>query len=135
MEEENKKLLIRGVVIGGIIGSVVIATSSKSKVCDRMTDCYKTTADFFKFLNESRSEIVDQMKAASGKVTKVIDDTNHDLKAISGNIKHLKNSSAQMIHVAQDTKDQLVTMFEGAKRKYEPETVTENLEEDVQKVR
>ncbi|WNF36770.1 hypothetical protein RJD24_20625 [Bacillaceae bacterium IKA-2] len=129
MEEENKKLLIRSVIIGGIIGSVVIAASSKSKVSGCMTTCSKTTADFFKFLNENRSGIIDQMKAASSKVTKAIDDTNSDLKAISGNIKKLKTSSAEVIQVAQDTKDQLMTMFESTKKKNDAEIITENIEE------
>lgn len=130
MEKENKKLLIRGVVIGGVIGTVVIAASSKSKVSGCITNCYKTTADFFKFLNQNRSGIVDQMKVVSDKMTKAIDDTNQELKAISGNIKHLKTSSSQMIQAGRDTKEKLVKMFEKTKQKCDDETLTELLEEE-----
>lgn len=129
MEEAKKKLLIRGVIIAGIVGSVVGVASSKSKISDCITTYCKTTTDFIKFLNENRSEIIEQVKATSDKVTNAIDVTNHDLKAISENIKHLKKSSSEMIHTVQNTKDQLVTMFESTKQKYQVETIIQNLEE------
>ncbi|RXJ00326.1 hypothetical protein DS745_12405 [Anaerobacillus alkaliphilus] len=119
MEESRKKLIIRSAVIGGVVGSIVVALRSKKNLSSCINSCYEKTTDILKFVNENRSEIIDQLKTTSDKVTRAIDDTNNDLKALSSNIKHLKDSSAQMILTVQDTKDHLVTMYETCKQKYE----------------
>ncbi|MCT8136825.1 hypothetical protein H1D32_03065 [Anaerobacillus sp. CMMVII] len=119
MDENKKKLLIRSVVIGGIVGSLAVAFKSKAKVCTCVTNCYEKTTEVLKFVNENRTEIIEQLKTTSDKVTKTIDETNHDLKAITENIKHLKDSSSQMISTVQETKDHLVTMYETCREKFD----------------
>lgn len=129
MEEQKKKLLIRGAVIGGIIGGAAIALNSKSKVCPCLTKMYTTTTDVLKFLNENRTEIIEQLKTTSEKFTKVVDETNQDLKALTENIKHLKESSSEMVTTVQETKDQLVNMYETCKQKFDEENITQILDE------
>lgn len=129
MEEAKKKLLVRSMIIGGIIGSVVVASRSNCNMNSCVKSCYKSTTDFLKFMNENRDEIISQIKNTSDKVTKSIDETNHDLKNISENIKKLKTSSSQMITTVQKTKDELLNMYESCKLKYDTEALIENLDE------
>ncbi len=131
MEEQTKKMLIRGAIIGGVVGGAVVALKSKTKLSSCFTKCYRTSTDVLKFLNENRGEIVEQLKNTSEKFTKVIDETNHDLKALSENIKHLKHSSSEMVGTVQQTKDQLVDMYETCKQKFEEENVAEDFIEEV----
>ncbi len=121
MEERRKKLLVRSALVGGIVG-VVIATKSKQGVCSCLKEYYEKTTDILKFINENRTEIIEQLKNTSDKVTKTIDETNKDLKAISENVKHLKDSSTEMITTVQETKNQLFNLYQTCKQKYEGST-------------
>lgn len=128
MEENQKKLLIKSVLLGTIAGSVVIAVKTKPNRCS-LTSCYKKTTDFLNFINENRGEIIEQLKSTSKKLTKAIDETTDDLKAISQNIKHLKESSSQVISTVQETKSSLITMYGTCKEKFEG-TSSQQLEID-----
>ncbi len=128
LEENRKKLIIRSAMIGGLVGSIVVALRSKESIRFCISNYYEKTTDVLKFVNENRSGIIDQLKNSSEKVTKAIDETNKDLKALSTNIKHLKDSSAQMITTVQDTKNHLVDMYEACKHNFN-ETATSDREE------
>ncbi len=132
MEEQTKKMLVRGAIIGGVVGGAVAVFKSKTQLSTCITKCYRTSTEVLKFLNENRTEIVEQLKNTSEKFTKVVDETNNDLKALSGNIKHLKRSSSEMVNTVQQTKDQLVDMYETCKHKFEEEleSVDKNVSEE-----
>lgn len=115
-------------MVGGIFGTIVVAATSKKKVCSCLTNNYEKITDVLKFVNENRREIIEKLKTTSDKITNAIDDANKDLKAISENIKHLKDSSSHMVVTVKETKEQLVTMYEECKQKYET-TGIQQLEE------
>jgi flagellar biosynthesis chaperone FliJ len=129
LEESRKKLLIQSIVIGGIVGSLAVAFKSKSKMCSCLSSSYVKATEILSFVNENRSEIIGQLKTTSAKVTKAMDETNQDLKAITENIKHLKNSSSQMISTVQETKDALINMYVTGKENFEVEA-NQKLEEE-----
>ncbi|OIJ13573.1 hypothetical protein BKP37_09810 [Anaerobacillus alkalilacustris] len=129
MDEEKKKQLVRTMVIGGIVGSIVMATKSKKDVCSCLKTCTKKTSTFINFLNENRNEILVHIKNTSNKFTKAIDDTNHDLKAITENIKHLRKSSLQVVTAVKETKEELISLYEDCNQKPQTKFTTENLEE------
>jgi uncharacterized coiled-coil DUF342 family protein len=128
LEESRKKLLIQSIVIGGIVGSLAVAFKSKSKMCSCLSSSYEKTTEILSFVNENRAEIIGQLKTTSAKVTKAMDETNRDLKAITENIKHLKDSSSQMISTVQETKENLVNMYVTCKQNFEAEA-NQKLEE------
>ncbi|OIJ21312.1 hypothetical protein BKP45_00580 [Anaerobacillus alkalidiazotrophicus] len=131
MDEDKKKQLVRTMIIGGIVGSIVMATKSKKNVCSCLKTCTKKTSTFINFINENRSEILDHIKNTSNKLTKAIDDTNHDIKAITENIKHLRNSSLQVVTAVKETKGELMSLYEDCNQNQKPKSniTTENLEE------
>lgn len=112
MEEAKKKLLIKGVIIGGIVGSAVMAFRTKPNLGQCIKDCYSKSAEMVKFINENRSEIISQLRTTSETVTKVIDEANDDLKVITANVKHIKDSSSKMITSLKETKEHFIEMYQ-----------------------
>ncbi|MBU8908902.1 hypothetical protein [Desertibacillus haloalkaliphilus] len=103
MEKEKCKAIYKGVMIGSLVGTAVLFAnrSSRTKIINGVKEVKDTSTETLRYLNDNCDEIINEVKRTATTVSELAQDAGEDFKKISESVRHLKESSAEVIDATQ----------------------------------
>ncbi|RKL66163.1 hypothetical protein CR203_16530 [Salipaludibacillus neizhouensis] len=114
MSEQSKKWVIGGSIIGVLSGAIIIASNDKTRngVTSFVSSTTLQTKHWITVINENRDTVVDQLRASSEKVSKVVEAASEDIQTIVDSSQNLKSHAYDLLNAIIDSKDELIELKE-----------------------